>query len=201
MLQGYIYIEKTPIGGIGAPVAKKEHKCSINGNFETQEGHTNVKQKPLCCKYHSWTSLKVLILVIQIWRSYDQMSEMGIFWLGRLIPLLANETYYYMPFICWKIEVNIFSQKSVFWLPWNYIQNLSSPRALIRVQPKFVGKLGLEIWVYQKAPPIGGNFGEVSESLLRKDHLCKSGITQDQGSSPVVLYIEHQELLNFLPGH
>ena len=28
-----------------------------------------------------------------------------------------------------------------------------------------LGKLGLEIGVYQKAPPIGGTFGEVSESL------------------------------------
>ena len=33
------------------------------------------------------------------------------------------------------------------------------------VQPKFLGKLVLEIGVYQKAPPIGGTFGEVSESL------------------------------------
>ena len=33
------------------------------------------------------------------------------------------------------------------------------------VQPKFLGKLGLEIGVYQKAPPIGGSFGEISQSL------------------------------------
>ena len=33
------------------------------------------------------------------------------------------------------------------------------------VQPKFLGKLGLEIGVDQKAPPNGGSFGEVSESL------------------------------------
>ena len=33
------------------------------------------------------------------------------------------------------------------------------------VQPRFLGKLGFEIGVYQKAPPIGGSFGEVSESL------------------------------------
>ena len=33
------------------------------------------------------------------------------------------------------------------------------------VQPKFLGKLGLEIGFYKKAPPIGGTFGEVSECL------------------------------------
>ena len=33
-----------------------------------------------------------------------------------------------------------------------------------RVHPKFLGKLDFEIGVYQKAPPIGGTFGEVSES-------------------------------------
>ena len=32
------------------------------------------------------------------------------------------------------------------------------------VHPKFLGKLDLEIGVYQKAPPIGGTLGEVSES-------------------------------------
>ena len=32
-------------------------------------------------------------------------------------------------------------------------------------QPKFLGKLVLEIVVYQEAPPIGGNFGDVSGSL------------------------------------
>ena len=32
-------------------------------------------------------------------------------------------------------------------------------------QPKFLGKLGLELGVFQKAAPIGGSFGEVSESL------------------------------------
>ena len=37
-------------------------------------------------------------------------------------------------------------------------------------QPKFLGKLGLEIGVYQKAPPKGGSFGEVLESL----HLLRS---------------------------
>ena len=31
-----------------------------------------------------------------------------------------------------------------------------------RVQPKCLGKLCLEIGVYQKAAPIGGTFGEVS---------------------------------------
>ena len=34
-----------------------------------------------------------------------------------------------------------------------------------KVQPTFLGKLGLEIGVYQKASPIGGTFSEVSESL------------------------------------
>ena len=33
------------------------------------------------------------------------------------------------------------------------------------VQPAFLGKLGLEIGVYQKSSPIGETFGEVSESL------------------------------------
>ena len=32
------------------------------------------------------------------------------------------------------------------------------------VHPKFLGILDFEIGVYQKAPPIGGTFGEVSES-------------------------------------
>ena len=32
-------------------------------------------------------------------------------------------------------------------------------------QLKFLGKLNLKIGVYQKAPPIGGTFGEVLESL------------------------------------
>ena len=31
-------------------------------------------------------------------------------------------------------------------------------------QAKFVGKIDLEIGVYQKTPPIGGTFGRVSES-------------------------------------
>ena len=34
----------------------------------------------------------------------------------------------------------------------------------VLVQPKFFGKVILEILVDQKAPPIGGTFGEVSES-------------------------------------
>ena len=33
------------------------------------------------------------------------------------------------------------------------------------VQPKLLGKLSLEIGVYQKALPKGGSFGEVSEYL------------------------------------
>ena len=41
------------------------------------------------------------------------------------------------------------------------------------VQPKFLGKLGLEIGVYQqKTTHIGGSFGEVSESL----HLLRSAL-------------------------
>ena len=34
----------------------------------------------------------------------------------------------------------------------------------ILVEPKFLGKLGLKIGVYQKAPPKGGTFGGVPES-------------------------------------
>ena len=33
------------------------------------------------------------------------------------------------------------------------------------VQPKLLGKLGLEIGVYRKDPPLGRTFGEASESL------------------------------------
>ena len=33
------------------------------------------------------------------------------------------------------------------------------------VQPEFLGKLGVDMGVYQKSPPIGVSFGEVSESL------------------------------------
>ena len=39
-----------------------------------------------------------------------------------------------------------------------------------RVKPKFLGKLSLKIGVYVNAPPIGGYFDEVSESL----HLLRS---------------------------
>ena len=35
---------------------------------------------------------------------------------------------------------------------------------LCSFKPKFLVKFGLEIGVYQNAPPIGGTFGEVSES-------------------------------------
>ena len=43
------------------------------------------------------------------------------------------------------------------------------------VNLNFLGKLGLEIGVYQKAQPIGGYFVEVSESLhlMRDGRACK----------------------------
>ena len=51
-------------------------------------------------------------------------------------------------------------------------QNLFSPNYFSGVggQPKFLGKLGLMIEVYQKNPPIGGSFGAVLDSL----HLLRS---------------------------
>ena len=42
---------------------------------------------------------------------------------------------------------------------------LTPPLGGGEVHPNFLGKLDLEIGVYQKAPPIGGTFGEISESL------------------------------------
>ena len=36
---------------------------------------------------------------------------------------------------------------------------------ILYFQPKFLGKLGSEIGFTKKAPPIGGSFGAVSESL------------------------------------
>ena len=44
------------------------------------------------------------------------------------------------------------------------------PSILDNSTSKFLGKLSLGIGVYQKAPPVGGSFGEVSESL----HLLRS---------------------------
>ena len=55
-------------------------------------------------------------------------------------------------------------------IPKTHCRMLVALRGGGGVQPKFFGKLGLEIGVFQKAPPIGGSFVEVSESL----HLLRS---------------------------
>ena len=66
VLRGYISFVKTPIGGIWGPIAKKEQTCSIIDDCKPHEGHTNFKQKPLCCKCYFLTSLNVLWQVTNI---------------------------------------------------------------------------------------------------------------------------------------